>query len=57
MGKQAKTVKERTCQECQQVFFMNAKEIKQHAEMCKRATAAGIVLPGIKRPEIQLVSE
>lgn len=57
MGKQAKTVKDRTCSVCEQSFFMNAKEIKAHAELCFRMNKLGLVVPGIKRPEIQIVRE
>ena len=56
MASEKRKTKDRTCRECGNVFVMNAKEIKAHALLCKRAQMAGLVLPGtIVRPKIELI--
>lgn len=55
MGKEAKAVKERTCSECEQVYFLNALKLREHAKLCKSARAAGLILPSIVQPKIELV--
>ena len=55
MGKAAKTLKDRRCQHCHQIFIMTAKQIVYHATWCQRATSAGLVLPGqVIRPGARL---
>ena len=56
MARECKVVKERTCRECQATFFMTAAEIKAHAQLCRRAQMAGLILPGaVVRPKVELV--
>ena len=37
--------KDRTCQICHRVLRVTAKQMVEHAVLCKRAQAIGIVIP------------
>ena len=47
MGTQAALPKQRECSNCGQVLYTSAKELVEHARLCTRAEAAGLVLPGL----------
>lgn len=55
MGREKQARKERTVQATGEVIFGTAREVKERAAMVERAQAAGLVLPGIARPEIQII--
>lgn len=55
MGREARTSKDRTCLVCEREFVMTAAEIKEHARLCKRAAAIGLVLPGLVRPSTKII--
>lgn len=51
MGNQARVVKDRICRTCKRVLSTDSWGLKNHVEVCKIATRAGLVLPGqIDRP-------
>lgn len=55
MASEKLKTKERTCLECGNIFFMTAKELKVHAQLCRRAQMAGLILPGaVVRPKVDL---
>lgn len=55
MDREAKAVKERKCKECGQAYFMAARELRDHAAVCKRVTAAGLIMPTVVAPKVELV--
>ncbi len=44
MGREARLRKNRTCKMCKRVVYATAREAVEHADLCTRATAAGLVL-------------
>ena len=55
MGREAKSIKERICEHCEAIYFMDAASIKAHAKMCKSAKAAGLILPRVERPKFEII--
>lgn len=51
MGREAKTAKERRCWHCKEVFFVDAKGIKEHAGVCERLQRLNLIVPGIVVPD------
>lgn len=50
MGREAKVLKQRECKVCcSQLLYTNAQGLKDHADLCKRAEEAGLILPGISK--------
>lgn len=46
MGREREVCKDRTCKVCGEEFvYITAKELQEHAILCRRAKAVGIVLP------------
>lgn len=50
---QSKLVKDRTCRACNQVLQMTASQLKEHATMCARLNAIGMVTPSIVKPSLK----
>ena len=44
MGREARVRKERTCKHCKGVLYTTNKGLVEHAPLCKRATAMGLIL-------------
>jgi hypothetical protein len=55
VGREANVRKERTIRATGEVVYATAREVKERAALVERALKAGLVLPGIKRPDIQIV--
>mgnify|MGYP001581749690 CR=1 FL=1 len=48
MGREARIVKDRTCEHCQEVLYdVSTEYLKRHAEDCQRMQRAGLVMPTI----------
>ena len=55
MGREALIIKQRECRICERILYTDSWGLRQHAELCKRAKASGLILPGVDRPDIAIV--
>jgi hypothetical protein len=56
MGREAKKMKERECQQCHGKLVTDANGLKKHAAMCIIARRSGLILPGmIERPGVKVL--
>lgn len=54
MGRESLVERNRVCKECQREWYMTAKELGEHAKMCKRMQAVGLELPNHEQPQLIL---
>ena len=55
VGREALVIKQRECRTCERLLYANSWGLRQHAELCKRAKASGLILPGVERPDIRII--
>jgi hypothetical protein len=48
MGREARVIKLRVCKSCEQTLRLSAKDLKNHANVCKRLKALGLELPKVQ---------
>jgi hypothetical protein len=44
VGAQANIEKDRTCKHCERPFWTTSEQLKEHASLCKRAKAIGLLI-------------
>lgn len=55
MGRESRVERERNCANCGRSWWFTARELREHSDLCTRAVEAGLILPGLDRPDLGLV--
>ena len=52
MGREARVIKERVCQECRGVMYGNACKVKEHYCLCRRLANIGLASVDLVAPNL-----
>lgn len=56
MGRAARVFRDRVCGHCRKPILSTAKQLANHAWLCKRVTDLGLVMPGVlERPAVEII--